>query len=164
VIRAKHLRAERAEPADGTRILVTRYYPRGIPASQRLWDEWQKELAPSRALHGDIKDGRISWDAYEARYLAEMGTPAAQAALAALAERARGGERLTLLCDHPRTTPQERCHRFLLQRLLERRIATSRTTRPTARSSICRLGTRRARGAIGSLLVAHSDGSQPVTS
>ncbi|MCA1814329.1 MAG: DUF488 family protein [Halobacteriales archaeon] len=128
MIRTKHLRADPVEAADGTRILVTRYYPRGIAKDAGLWQAWEPDLGPSRELHGDVKDGRIGWDAYERRYLAEMRGEEALRLLDALAARAARGETLTLLCDHPRSMPAERCHRFLLQRLLTERAAGPRAT------------------------------------
>ena len=33
---------------DGLRILITRYYPGGLP--RRQFDHWEKELAPSQKL------------------------------------------------------------------------------------------------------------------
>lgn len=58
MIRTKDLRNSPPEPADGLRVLVSRYYPRGIPKSRRLWDLWCPELGPSRELHAAVKPQR----------------------------------------------------------------------------------------------------------
>jgi uncharacterized protein YeaO (DUF488 family) len=39
------------DPADGRRILVCRYRPRGVPKDEEAWDEWMPHLGPSRELH-----------------------------------------------------------------------------------------------------------------
>jgi len=41
------------EPGDGRRLLITRYRPRGVKKGEEPWDEWRKELAPSKELHAD---------------------------------------------------------------------------------------------------------------
>jgi uncharacterized protein YeaO (DUF488 family) len=107
-----------AGPADGTRILVCRYRPRGVRKEGEPWDEWWPALAPSVALHADAygKGGPpIDWDTYRRRYLQEM--EAQPYLLRGLRGRARGGEVLTLLCSSACTDP-ERCHRTLLRSLI----------------------------------------------
>jgi len=116
-----------AAPDDGTRILVCRYRPRGVRKADETWDEWQKELAPSRELHAAYygKHGPpIGWAAYRRRYLAEMKSQ--KGAIAALAERVRAGEAITLLCSSACVDPTH-CHRTLLARL----VSASGTRRPT---------------------------------
>jgi uncharacterized protein YeaO (DUF488 family) len=106
-----------ARPDDGTRILICRYRPRGLRKADETWDEWQTDLAPSRELHAAYygKHGPpIGWTEYERRYLAEMKQK--QAAIEALVERLRGGERITLLCSSACVDPA-RCHRTLLANL-----------------------------------------------
>lgn len=111
------------EPGDGTRLLVTRYRPRGLAKADETWNEWQPALAPSVALHADAYGKRglqISWDAYRVRYLKEM--QAQKPAIAALAERVKGGETLTLLCSAS-CDRESRCHRSLLKALIEKELA-----------------------------------------
>jgi uncharacterized protein YeaO (DUF488 family) len=36
--------------ADGLRILLARFRPRYLPKDKEKWDQWCKELAPSREL------------------------------------------------------------------------------------------------------------------
>lgn len=116
-IRTKHLRAE-IEPADGTRIYISRRWPRGIAKGERF-SEWIKELAPSTELLDAYLHEDLGWARYEEHYHAEMRSDEAQAAIEALADRVDAGETITLLCDHPRDAPDEECHRFLLADLVE---------------------------------------------
>jgi uncharacterized protein YeaO (DUF488 family) len=119
------------EREDGFRLLVTRYRPRGVPAARETWDEWWPELGPSRELLADYhgKHGPpISFQAYIPRYLEEMRAQTFR--LRALADRARAGETITLLCSSVCTDPR-RCHRTLLARLLESAVQAY-PTRPTS--------------------------------
>jgi len=106
---------------DGTRILVTRFRPRALRKELETWDEWNRDVAPSAELVAAFngKHGApIAWKEFERRYLAEMREK--KDAVAALAERLRHGEAITLLCSKQCTDP-DRCHRTLLARLIERR-------------------------------------------
>ena len=38
---------EEPEPADGTRVLVDRIWPRGLTKAKAALDEWCKDIAPS---------------------------------------------------------------------------------------------------------------------
>jgi uncharacterized protein YeaO (DUF488 family) len=107
---------------DGTRILVTRYRPRGLPKDQETWTEWAAHLAPSKDLHAAAYGkGRVqsSWESYRVAYLREM--QAQGPAIAALADRVRGGESVTLLCSSA-CDRESRCHRSLLKALIEAQI------------------------------------------
>ena len=101
-----------AEPADGRRVLVTRYWPRGV--AKAAVDEYVSVLAPSRELLHAFKDGAMDWDAFRERYLEEMSAPAARAEMARLAERV-ASEPVTLLCV---CREESRCHRSLLRDLV----------------------------------------------
>lgn len=113
------------EPGDGHRLLVTRYLPRGVKKSDWTWDQWQPALGPSKELHAAAygKGGRgnltFHWDAYRARYLAEMRSQTAL--IDELARRVASGETITLLCSSA-CVRDERCHRSLLKGLIEKRI------------------------------------------
>ena len=39
-----------AEPDDGTRVLVDRLWPRGLPRGEAKVDQWLKDAAPSTEL------------------------------------------------------------------------------------------------------------------
>jgi uncharacterized protein YeaO (DUF488 family) len=97
---------------DGTRVLIMRYWPRGI--RKEKVDVWLRELAPVVPLLRSYLDGAITWAQYVPRYLAGLRRPEAQAALAEVRRLARQG-RVTLLCG---CADARRCHRTLLQRHL----------------------------------------------
>lgn len=99
--------------SDGRRVLVTRYWPRGV--SRDRVDEYVRVLAPSRELVRAYKDGRIEWAAFRDRYLAEMERPEAVAEVRRLATLSRSAE-ITLLCV---CREEEPCHRLVLRELVE---------------------------------------------
>jgi uncharacterized protein YeaO (DUF488 family) len=95
--------------ADGARVLIMRYWPRGIRKDKV--GVWLRELAPVVPLLRAYLDGTITWKQYVPRYLAGLERPEAQAALAEVRALARRGP-VTLLCGCP---DPEQCHRTLLQ-------------------------------------------------
>jgi uncharacterized protein YeaO (DUF488 family) len=112
-----------AQPDDGFRLLVCRYRPRGVKKEDETWDAWDPALAPSKQLHADIYEGRITWDAYVPRYLAEM--EGQDFRLRALANRVAAGETITLLCSS-HCTDENQCHRTLLKGIVEKRAAAKK--------------------------------------
>ena len=67
-IKLKSLK-DSAENSDGLRILISRY----LPKDKENWDQWWKELAPSRDLWKSyIKDKKIGWPEYERQYIDEI--------------------------------------------------------------------------------------------
>ena len=61
------------EESDGLRILIARFRPRYLPKEKENWDEWWKELAPSKSLWKDyLKDKKIDWSEYSRRYKMEI--------------------------------------------------------------------------------------------
>jgi uncharacterized protein YeaO (DUF488 family) len=115
------------DPADGYRILVTRYRPRGLPKSEETWDVWMKDLAPSEdlvaAFYGKRGKTKVTWTVYRAAYLREMRTPAAQQKIAELADRVKSGEPITLLCSSA-CVQESRCHRSLLRELILAKVTS----------------------------------------
>ena len=99
---------EPAARADGTRVLIMRYWPRGIEKAHV--DRWLRELAPVIPLLRAILDGKIGWAEYRRRYLAGLAREEARAQLDEVRALARRG-RVTLLCGCADPT---RCHRTLL--------------------------------------------------
>jgi uncharacterized protein YeaO (DUF488 family) len=60
-IKIKSLK-EQTEESDGFRILIARYRPRYLPKYKENWEQWWKDLAPSRCLWKDyLKDKKIDW-------------------------------------------------------------------------------------------------------
>ena len=107
------------EPDDGTRILICRYRPRGLPKSQENWNEWNPDLGPSKELHaaayGKHRSQPLDWNSYRIGYLREMREQ--KDAIAQLAQRVKNGEQITLLCASS-CQREARCHRSLLRELI----------------------------------------------
>ena len=101
-------------PDDGHRLLVMRFWPRGV-RRERV-DAWERALAPSRELLADLRSEAIDWATFAERYTSQMAHgEESVAALASLRERERS-ETVTLLCWERDGT---RCHRTLLKALAE---------------------------------------------
>ena len=114
-----------AEPDDGFRVLICRYRPRGLPKAKETWDVWMSDLAPSPDLF-DAFYGKgqtpITLDVYRERYVQEM--QAQQDKIAALAERVKQGETVTLLCSKD-CILEPICHRTLLAQLITAAVRES---------------------------------------
>ncbi len=132
----KHVRLHRS-PEDGERLLVMRYWPRGV--RREAVDRWLRDLAPSARLLSEYRerddpatrsaatgdDGLRSW--FASAYRAEM---AAQAPLIGeLRARHERGETITLLCA---CHDPARCHRSLLADLI---VSTLDDDAPSANSA-----------------------------
>ena len=100
--------------SDGDRILVTRYWPRGVSRECLSITDWLPNLAPSKELLKDWKGQRVSWQEYTVRYHKEMRSK--QKTIRDLANSAKRGT-ITLLCYEREDNPC--CHRHLLKRLIE---------------------------------------------
>ena len=113
---------------DGLRILATRFRGRGMPASR--YDIWMPSLGPSERLLRAYLGGRISWAKFSAAYRSDlfMDGPidsrsrtiknhGQKFTLRLIGELARTG-RVTLMCHC--AEDQDRCHRHLLRRLIQR--------------------------------------------
>jgi uncharacterized protein YeaO (DUF488 family) len=119
-----------AERDDGFRLLICRYRPRGVRTADETWDAWQKDLGPSRELHGAFwgKHGPpIGWEEYRRRYLDEMRSQTEK--IQELAHRVAARETITLLCSSA-CVDETHCHRSLLRQLIEKRLPIKKRTRP----------------------------------
>ncbi|MBO1332992.1 DUF488 domain-containing protein [Streptomyces sp. VRA16 Mangrove soil] len=84
-------------PADGTRVLVDRLWPRGISKERAAVDEWLKDIAPSKELrtwYHEDREGR--YEAFAERYDAELTDPVRAELVAHVRELGRHG-RVTLV-------------------------------------------------------------------
>jgi len=102
------------ESSDGSRYLVSRYWPRGMTKERMRLTGWVKDLAPSRELLRDWKDGAIDWAEYTERYCTDMAEQREQ--LRELAEEAYSGV-ITLICFENEEDPH--CHRHLLRAMIQ---------------------------------------------
>ncbi|CAB3882122.1 MAG: hypothetical protein K0S02_5104 [Achromobacter mucicolens] len=76
--------------------LVDRMWPRGLRRADLGLDEWARDIAPSAELCKWFSHVEERWDAFRAKYLAELATPEQQARMADLLAAA-GDRPLTLL-------------------------------------------------------------------
>jgi uncharacterized protein YeaO (DUF488 family) len=71
-------------PADGTRILVDRLWPRGLSKAKAALDSWNKDVAPSTALRKWFDHRPERFAEFTKRYRAELKGDPALAELRAL--------------------------------------------------------------------------------
>ena len=84
------------EPADGTRVLVDRLWPRGLTRDKARLDHWCKQVAPSTQLRRWYSHDPERFEEFGRRYREELKDAERAQALEHLRELARGGT-LTLL-------------------------------------------------------------------
>lgn len=76
-IRLKRVHAPPA-PTDGQRLLVDRYWPRGLTKAKACVDAWLSDLAPSKQLLSWFRAHPEQWDTFQKRYEAELISQAPQ--------------------------------------------------------------------------------------
>jgi uncharacterized protein YeaO (DUF488 family) len=126
---------EKREADDGFRVLICRYRPRALNKKDETWHAWVRDLGPSQALHAAIygkskdSEGRptkvkpLDWSVYAEKYLLEIAaSEAAQDYIDQLADMVAAGRTITLLCSRS-CVFEDHCHRGLLRRVLEERVA-----------------------------------------
>ena len=104
-------------PADGTRVLGDRIWPRGVSKARARLDEWCKEVAPSTELRKWYHHDPAQFEEFTRRYRQELTDAAHAAALRHLRELAKRGT-LTLLTA---TTELDRSQAAVLSDLLKSR-------------------------------------------
>lgn len=58
---------------DGIRVLVDNLWPRGIKKEKLIYDLWEKDIAPSKALRQWFhKDKNENWDTFKSLYNQEL--------------------------------------------------------------------------------------------
>jgi len=103
-------------PHDGARVLVDRLWPRGLTKEEAALDIWMKDIAPSDALRKWYHAHPVQWPRFRERYLAELTSDAAHAALQQLYDMAQRRGGVTLLYA---SRSLEQNHALLLKQLLE---------------------------------------------
>lgn len=84
------------DDSDGTRILITRFYPRGV--RKEHFDEWVRELAPSAELLKGYKEGTINQEQFTVQFFSQINSNIASLeALQSISEMAKKNN-ITLLC------------------------------------------------------------------
>lgn len=102
--------------ADGVRVLVDRLWPRGLAKERAAIKFWLRDLAPSNELRKWFHANPQSWSLFRTRYLHELGSPEAAAALGKLYDLAATKKKLALLYA---SRNLERNNAIVLRDLLE---------------------------------------------
>jgi uncharacterized protein YeaO (DUF488 family) len=104
--------------SDGIRILITRYWPRGI--KKENFDKWYKELSPSKNLLKNYKEGRIDFQLFEKLFRNEiMENKNIIDICKNIAKEAVNGKEVTLLCYEK---DESNCHRKSIRKLCEEEL------------------------------------------
>jgi uncharacterized protein YeaO (DUF488 family) len=102
--------------SDGLRILVSRYYPRGIKRDH--FDLWLIDASPERSLLKSYKEGSISWSEFTALFSRQLRiSMKSKDAMSRLVELCRSKRKnVTLLCYEKEG---KHCHRQIVKKKLE---------------------------------------------
>lgn len=108
------------EDSDGTRVLITRFYPRGIRKDH--FDEWVRALAPSAELLKGYKEGTVNQEEFKMQFYTQIYSSIdSLEALHSISEIARHSN-VTLLCYE---RDGDFCHRYLVNSLVMNEIKES---------------------------------------
>jgi uncharacterized protein YeaO (DUF488 family) len=103
-----------ADTSDGRRVLITRFYPRGIHRAH--FDDWVSSLSPSPDLLFQYKEKRISWDSFKNSFLVQLKNEVESLdAILALYDWSRTHD-VTLLCYEK---SGQACHRHLVRDIVD---------------------------------------------
>jgi uncharacterized protein YeaO (DUF488 family) len=131
MIRTKSVYSPIDRRNDGLRILATRVRGRGLRANR--YDVWMANLAPSETLLNAIRHEAITWGEFSRRYRKELKEAGSidrrnrniknhgQKFTLRLLQKLGRQQNVTLMCHCDEDQPQ--CHRHLLKRVLESKIA-----------------------------------------
>jgi uncharacterized protein YeaO (DUF488 family) len=102
------------EEQDGLRVLITRFYPRGIKKTH--FDIWKRELAPSQQLLKEFKTNKKTWKEFIKSFKSELqGNKDTLQTIKDLKIKTKS-QNITLLCFEKDGTP---CHRHLLKKIIQ---------------------------------------------
>lgn len=80
-----------ADSDDGYRVFVDRLWPRGVSRDQLVFDEWNKDLAPSPALRTWFGHKVANWEEFCRRYRLELQASEQKQRMQQLISSAKGG-------------------------------------------------------------------------
>lgn len=115
-----------ASSEDGLRVLVMRFWPRGV--ARKAADYWFRELGTTPALIQQWKSGKIQWTQFRREYQRGLQDPAARQAIMEI-RKLLSQKPVTLLCS---CRDEARCHRSILKQAIVRqpvRPGSPRTSR-----------------------------------
>ena len=113
MINTKSIYHDPQGPEDGHRLLVMRYWPRGVKKDRV--DGWMRELAPSAELLSEYRRGEMDWASFARRYKEEACGSALLSDVLRLEEE---HGTVTLICHEDLSQPGQHCHREVLKELL----------------------------------------------
>ncbi len=102
------------EEEDGLRVLITRWYPRGV--KRERYDIWVRELAPSAELLKKYKNSEIEWADFSISLLSELRDNLDSIEAIHTLQTKGNMENITLLCHEKDGEP---CHRHMVKNLIE---------------------------------------------
>lgn len=102
------------EEEDGLRVLITRWYPRGV--KREKYDIWVRELAPSPELLKRYKNTEIDWDDFKTTLLSELRDNIDSVEAIHTLQSKSNMQDVTLLCYEKDGCP---CHRHMVRDLIE---------------------------------------------
>jgi uncharacterized protein YeaO (DUF488 family) len=102
---------------DGIRVLITRFYPRGVKKDR--FDRWARELSPSRELLRAYRLKEKTWEVFKSEFIAELkANPSSLLAIQTLRNESRKGN-VTLLCYERGSNP---CHRYIVADMISEKL------------------------------------------
>ena len=107
---------EQAAASDGVRVLVDRLWPRGLTKEAAAVKVWLRDLAPSTELRHWFHANPDGWRMFRKRYLKELVSPKATAAVEKLYELVDTKKKVTLLYG---SRNEERNNATVLKELLD---------------------------------------------
>ena len=98
---------------DGYRVLVTRYYPRGVKKTH--FDIWMRELAPSSQLLKEYKNNEKTWEELIISFKSQLQNSEESIQTMKNLNTKTKSTNITLLCYEKDVMP---CHRHLLKEII----------------------------------------------
>lgn len=102
------------EEEDGIRVLITRFYPRGVRKDH--FDYWIRELSPSQSLLKSYKEGERNWGDFKQAFLSELRENIDSLEIIQALNQHIVNYNVTLLCYEKDGTP---CHRHMVRDIVE---------------------------------------------
>lgn len=102
------------EKKDGLRVLITRYYPRGV--KREKYDIWVRELAPSAELLKRYKKSEIKWNDFTSTLLSELQNNLDSIKAIQDLQNKNHMQDITLLCHEK---DGDNCHRYMIKELID---------------------------------------------
>ena len=109
---------DKKKNSDGIRILVTRYYPRGIRKDK--FDRWHRELSPSRNLLKSLKEGVISQNVFFQIFRRELNNDPEKIKVCKQMAIESLEKNITLLCYEKE---ENSCHRLYVKKACEHELS-----------------------------------------